>query len=234
MIKLMGFGESFGVADPSPFVLKVNAYMTMSGIEFQTFGGLSALKNAPKGKLPYIDDNGKIIADSFFILKHLQSNYDSPLDQPLTDEQRAISNLIVKSLDENFYWCIVHSRWVRDDTWPIIKQRFFGEMPFPLAQIVPFVARRGVKSALMKQGLSKHSDEEILVIAKDTLTSLSALLGDKRYMWGDNPTTLDAIVYAFVAQVTLIELDNPLIRLGREYKNLVDYCQRIKQQYYGN
>ncbi|MEA1888330.1 MAG: glutathione S-transferase family protein, partial [Pseudomonadota bacterium] len=62
MIKLYGFGNNFGVADASPFVLKVDAYMRMAGIQFENIPGLVNLRKAPKGKLPFIDDNGKIIA----------------------------------------------------------------------------------------------------------------------------------------------------------------------------
>lgn len=234
MIKLFGFGESFGVADSSPFVLKVNVYLKMSGIDFKSSSGFSAFKNAPKGKLPYIDDDGEIIADSFFILRHLQKKYGSSLDGDLTDEQKAMSKLIIKSLEENFYWCIVYSRWLRSDTWPTIKNAFFGTMPFPLNYIIPIVARRGVKSAFIKHGMGKHSDTEIMEIAEDTLGSLSVMLSDKTYFFGDDPSTLDAVVYAFLAQVTLADIDNPLNRLARKFDNLLSYCERINAKYYGN
>ena len=232
MIKLYSFGKSFGVADPSPFVLKINAYLTMNAIAFESYSGFNAFKNAPKGKLPYLEDDGKVIADSFFILKHLKAKYGDAMDEHLSDEQKATSQLIIKSLDENFYWCIIYSRWVREDTWPIIKNRFFSAMPFPLNKLLPFVARKGVKSAFVKHGMGKHNEAEIMAIAEDTLTSLATLLGDKPYFFGDKPCTLDAAAYAFLAQVTIIELDNPLNSLAREYKNLVRYCESIRARYY--
>lgn len=232
MIKLYGFGESFGVADPSPFVLKVNIYMKMAGIEFDDFSGFSAFKSAPKGKLPYIEDNGEVIADSFFILRHLKDKYGNSLDDNLTNEQKAISNLVIKSLDENFYWCIVYSRWLRDDTWPVVKNAFFGNMSFPLNRIAPIFARRGIESAFVKHGMGKHSDAEIMEIAKETLESLSTMLSDKTYFFGNSPSTLDAVVYAFLAQVTIANLDNPLNQLARKFDNLVSYCERINTKYY--
>jgi len=233
MITLYSFGPNFGLVDPSPFVLKVAAWMKFAEIDFDWSADLNHLRRAPKGKLPFIDDNGEVWADSWFIIRHLQRKYDDPLDAWLSYEQRAISSLVIKSLDENFYWTIIHSRWIKDDTWPTIRETFFGGMPLPLRQIVPWVARRATRTAFNKQGMGRHSDAEILEIAKDTLRSLSLLLGDKSWLFSDRPCTLDATVFAFVAQVTLVELDNELTRLGRQYDNLVQYCRRINDEHFG-
>lgn len=67
MIKLHGFGARLGVADPSPFVLKVDAYLRVTGTAFDRVNSLNNLSKAPKGKLPFIDDGGQIIADSQII-----------------------------------------------------------------------------------------------------------------------------------------------------------------------
>ncbi|MGR9114491.1 MAG: glutathione S-transferase family protein [Gammaproteobacteria bacterium] len=232
MIKLFGFGPQFGVPDPSPFVLKVDAFMRMAGIEFAFEPGFDNLRKAPKGKLPFIEDDGKVIADSFFIIEHLRQKYHPSLDEWLSEEQRAIADLIIKSLDENFYWCLVYSRWFCDDTWPTIKTAFFGGLPFPANHVVPIIVRRGICNALIKQGMGRHNDQEILSIAQHTLASLSRLLDGKPYFLGGQPCTLDAAAFAFLAQLILVDYDNPTNRLAASYGNLVDYCHRIKQRYY--
>ena len=125
MITLFSFGPQFGLIDPSPFVLKVDAYLRMTNIPFTSSPSFGNLQRSPKGKLPYIEDNGQLIADSFFILQYLKNQYNISLDEHLSTEQKALAHLVTKSIDENLYWCIVHSRWVRDDTWPTVKQAFF-------------------------------------------------------------------------------------------------------------
>ncbi|MFT7373660.1 MAG: glutathione S-transferase [Oleiphilaceae bacterium] len=232
MITLFSFGPNFGVGDPSPFVLKIDAYMRMAGLEFKSISNVNNLIKAPKGKLPYIEDNGKIISDSFFILEHLDKNYGKLLDDHLSDEQKALSNLIIKSLDENFYWCIIYSRWLCNDTWPTVKKALFGGLPFPIKRIAPTIAKARVKSAFIKHGMGKHTDKEIMKIAKNTLESLSTLLSDKTYFFGDTPCTLDAVVYAFLSQLTISTLDNPLNQMSREFDNLVSYCVRINETFY--
>ena len=42
------------------------------------------------------------------------------------------------------------------------------------------------------------------------------------------------MVYAFLAEAILVDLDNDFTRLARQYSNLNDYCQRIQQQYFAS
>ncbi len=65
MITLRSFGPAFGLPDPSPFVTKAEVLLKMAGLPYTVDTG--GFKKAPKGKLPYIDDDGETIADSTFI-----------------------------------------------------------------------------------------------------------------------------------------------------------------------
>ena len=103
MIKLYSFGPAFGLIDPSPFVTKVNLFMLVNDIEFEIICDFSKLQKAPKKKLPVIDDDGNMIADSMFILDYLSDKYNVNMDHWLTEEQRATAHLIGKSLEENLF-----------------------------------------------------------------------------------------------------------------------------------
>lgn len=232
MINLYSFGSNFGVIDPSPFVLKVDAYMRLAQIEYMSFPNVDNLKKAPKGKLPFISDGETTITDSEFIISYLQEKFQVNLDSHLSDQQKSIAYLIGKSVDENLYWSLVHSRWINDDTWVHVKKAFFGSMPFPLKFIIPPIARKGVSSLLYKQGLGRHSDEEINNIADRTFQSLSNILGDKTYFFGESPCTFDATAFGFLAQFISVSLNNEMNDLARNYSNLVDYCNKMNAEYY--
>ena len=145
MIKLFSIGPAFGLPDQSFFVSKVDSYLRINGIAFESVPDVNELSVDPKQKQPFIEDKGKVIADSAFIIDHINSQYNVTLDNELTDEQRAMAYLISKSLDENLYWCIVYSRWIDGDVWPIIRANFFDALPFPLNKVIPIVARRSTK-----------------------------------------------------------------------------------------
>ncbi len=232
MITLYAFGPAFGVADPSPFVLKTQTFMRMVNIPYESIGSAQNLQKSPKGKLPFIKDNKEIISDSFFILNHLTAKHAIDLDDHLTPEQLAQTHFISKSIEESLYWCAVYFRWIYEENWQFIKKEFFGKMPFPLNKIVPIIAQKGVKKSLHGHGLGRHSEQEILLIAEKHLEALSVFLGEKKYCFGDKPSSLDATVYAFLAEIILVSLDSPLSERAKKYKNLVNYSQRMHDQYF--
>ena len=232
MIKLFGFGPQFGLVDPSPFVLKVDALLRLTQTPFEVITNVKNLSNAPKKKLPYIEDQGKNIADSHFIFEYIKTHHDQELDTWLSPGQKATAHLTSRALDEAFYYCLIYSRWCRDDTWPIVKQAFFGGMPALLRHIIAGRLRKQVINGLKDQGFGRHSHEEILQLTHQSLQALNDLLGDKPYMLGEHMCSLDATCFAFLAQMILAEIDNPYNAKARSYSALVQYCQRIHQQLY--
>ena len=234
MIKLYSFGPAFGLIDPSPFVTKVNLFMLVNDIEFEIICDFSKLQKAPKKKFPVIDDDGNMIADSMFILDYLSDKYNVNMDHWLTEEQRATAHLIGKSLEENLYWCLVHSRWINNDTWPIIKERFFNGMPFPLNKLIPIIARSGTKKRIQGHGMGAHTNSEIHDIADRSFNSISTLLGNKRFMFGEKISSLDLIVFAQIGAFTLSSLDNQMTQLAKKYDNLVTLTQEIQNTHYPN
>jgi glutathione S-transferase len=232
MIKLYGFGKAFGVADASPFVVKVDLFLKLAGIDFEYIGDFNQLKKSPKNKLPFIDDNGKKVGDSAFIVQHLTEKYEVKLDAHLSETQKAQAALYTKALDESLYWCLVYSRWVKDDTWPILYEAFFSQIPIPFKWIMPGIIRKDVKKTLKRQGYGRHSETELLTIANVHFSALSSLLGDKDYFFGEKLSSFDAIAYSALCEFISVDFFNNFNQQARKYENLVQYCQRIEAKYY--
>lgn len=231
MITLYNFGPYQGLADPSPFCMRVDCYMRATGLEFQTESGASFIGKSPKHKLPFIDDDGQQIGDSNFIIEYLKEKYGDKLDQDLNGEQKAVARAFTKMLDENLYWCLVHSRWI-GPAWENTREEFFGSMPLPLKMVIPALARRSVIKTLYLHGLGRHSDKEKLHIAEQDIQALSDYLGDKEYFLSDSLTTLDITVFAFMCELTIPQVKSDLADIALRYDNLVNFVNRIKQQYY--
>ena len=234
MIKLYGFGKSFGVIDASPFVVKVDLFLRITGLEYKSVNDFGHIKQSPKHKLPFIDDRGLKVGDSSEILQYLTNNYNLTLDDFLSVQEKAQAALYSRALDESLYWCIVFSRWVKDDTWPIISQTFFAKMPAPIKWFLPNVIRKDVKKTLYRQGFGRHSEQELLLIADKHFSALSILLADKNYFFGDNICSFDAVLYSHLIQFILVDFDNSFNQQAKQYDNLVKYCQRIKAKYYAD
>lgn len=231
MIKLYQFAPGFGLPNASPFCMKVETYMRMVGLPFELDNRGQLLK-APKGKLPFIEDDGERIGDSNFILAHLKRKYGDPLDTQLTPEQRACASAFVRLMEEHLYWAVLHTRWFTAEGWKFTRDAFFGRLPVPLRLLVPPIARRAMSKQLYGHGMGRHTEAEIMEIGRDDLNALSAFLGDKAYFMGDVPTSVDASAYAFIANTLWAPVDSPLRREAAGLPNLDSYCQRMKARYY--
>ncbi len=88
MITLYTFGPAFGLPDPSPFVMKAEILLKMTKLPYRTDN--TGFSKAPKGKLPYVDDDGIVIADSTFIRWHIEKKHGVDFDQGLDAGQRVM------------------------------------------------------------------------------------------------------------------------------------------------
>ncbi|WP_347986244.1 glutathione S-transferase family protein [Methylomonas sp. AM2-LC] len=235
MLKLYKFGQVGDVCDASSFCAKVEAYFRLANLPYDTASGPQYLCKAPKGKLPFIEDNGKLIADSSFIIRYVQDTYNANIDSHLSAIEKAIAHAFIKMLDENLYWVLVHARWQLPHNITTLHKTFFDSIPFPMNKIIAYTARRDVLSKLQKQGMGRHSNAEITEIGKQDLNALSVLLGDKTYFFGDKPSSLDAAAYATLMQMLLVtEFTAPIFDAAKSYTNLVEFTNRFHAKYFPN
>lgn len=233
-MKLYGFGAGMGVLDPSPYVLKVMAYLNISGQAFDYIGDAGNLQKAPRGKLPFMEDSGEVITDSFNIICHIDKQLDKTVDDHLTAEQRSLAYLLGRSLDEDYYWFLVYSRWVESDGWALMKQNIADGMPFPLSKIIPLVARPSVVKKAKLQGVAKRDTDEIYQLVDETLLAFNTLLGEKTFLLSDQVSSLDAVAYSYFAQQVYGSQTLRFNQLIEKYPKLVAYVKRFHEQYMVN
>ena len=95
MIQLYGFTPVWGLPDCSPFVTKVDAYLRLAKLPFETVPfSAQAFAAAPKGKYPCIADGNERIADSNFIIAYLKRKYGDPLDAALSPVEHALGHTV--------------------------------------------------------------------------------------------------------------------------------------------
>lgn len=236
-IRLNKFGEAWGIADGSPFCLKLENFLREADIPFdvEPFNFRRSFRRAPKGKLPFIEDtDGTLIGDSSLIIALLSQRHGIDLDAPLTPGQTATAHACRRMLDEHLYWVIVHSRWLDEAGWPVTRQAFFSRMPALLQPVATALARRGVTSALHAQGIGRHPRETIYALGQQDVEALSRLLGDDSYFFAtERPTLLDLWAHAFIAEIIAPPIPSPLQSATRALDNLVAHCQRLQTRLYG-
>jgi len=230
MITLYTFGPSFGLPDPSPFAIKAIALLKLAGVDFKLANGDP--RKAPKAKLPWIDDNGKRIADSTFIGFHLQESYGIDFYADTTPADRATGWAFEKMCEEHLYYAIVYERWMIEENFNKGPRKFFDIVPMPMRPVVIRLVRRQVKRDLHGQGLGRHTHDEIVLLAKRDIEALSQFLGDKTYFLGDRVTGSDAVVAAFILSVQAKYFPGPLRDAVLAHHNLVAYARRMGEHWF--
>lgn len=231
MITLYQFPRFFNLPNLSPFCAKVECYLRMARLEY-TIEAVTDTRKAPKGKCPYISEDGNLIADSEMILDYLEKQYDVNLDNTLSPEQKAQSRAIQAMLDERLYWSAVYSRWMDEQNWCKVSELFFGDMPFPMNKIVPPIARKQIRRQLYGHGMGRHSEEEIYMIGKADIAAIANILGSKQFIHGDQATRVDACVFSYVSNFIVPPFHSPLTNTVQEHANLIDYNQRMMTTYF--
>lgn len=232
MITLYQFSPTWGVPNLGQFNVKVETYLRMVGLPYKVMETMPL--KAPKGKLPYIEDQGQSIADSRFILEYLKEQYGDPLDKGLTAEQGAVMVAFQRLLEENLYWVGMYTRWAyTEENWQVNKKAIFSGMPPIIRDIAAWVYRRRViGKQIYGHGMGRHSAQEIFHIGKIDLESLSVFLGDKAYFMGDKPTSLDASAFAILVNTLSVPIESPAKDYGLSLSNLVAYCERMTKEFY--
>ena len=230
MITLYTFGPAFGLPDPSPFVTKAEVLLKMSGIAYRT--DTTGFRRAPKGKLPYIDDDGERIADSTFIRWHLENKYRIDFDKGLSAEQRAIAWAFEKMAEDNLYWALVDARWFDEGNFAKGPKNFFRQIPALVRPLMVAFIRRQLKRTLYGQGLGRHTGTEIVALGTRSIAAIADFLGSKPFFMGSEPSSVDATVFAFVAGTLCPHFDTQLRIAAERQDNLRRYVGRMTARYY--
>jgi glutathione S-transferase len=231
MITLYTFGPAFGLPDPSPFVTKAAALLKLAGLAYATNTG--GFGKAPKGKLPYIDDGGTIVADSTFIRTHIEARYGVDFDKGLSPHERGVAWAVEKMLEDHLYWGVVHSRWMDDRNFNVGPITFFQKVPALVRPLVIAMIRRQVRRTLHGQGIGRHSPAEIASLMNRAIDALAAILGDKPYLMGNEPCGADATAYAFTLGVLCPAFESPMRGRAASHANLVAYAERMRARFHG-
>ena len=230
MITLYTFGRAFGLPDMSPFVMKAEMLLKLAGLDYRTDS--NGFSNAPKGKLPYIDDDGEVIADSTFIRRHIEQKYGFDFDKGLDAEQRATAWALERMFEDHIYWTFLHARWMDEGNFARGPRVYFESMPIPMRFIVPRMARRQLKAQIMGHGMGRHNDEEIVMLGTRSLDAAADFLGDKTFMMGHEPSGLDATAFAFLAGALCPLFETPLRTALERHDNIKAYVSRMAERYY--
>jgi glutathione S-transferase len=227
VVILHGIPRSPTIPSASPFILKLETYLRMAKIKYEydstdSFG--------PKGKTPWISLNGEHVGDSQLIINFLEKKFEKNLNGSYSEDQLAVATLARVALEEHFFWAAALWTFVFDKAHHIYNHITHIN---PKWLIGVFVGRK-VKKVGWYHGIGRHSQEEIQALASKDIRSVAKILGNKKFLLGDEPCADDAALFGFFAQTQWgLLMGSPYQKLvNDELKNVQEYCVRMKEKFW--
>jgi glutathione S-transferase len=182
--------------------------------------------------MPVLREGSRLVPDSSAIIDYLERTRGKPLDAALTPKQRAIATAIKAMLEEQLYFVVLHQRWKQDHNWALYKPVFVelaGKLGVPsfLRNLVVGQIRKQMVASLHGQGIGRHTPDEAIALGIAILDSVSELC-EGPFFFGDQPSTIDATVYAFVASIAQAPFEGPLKERALRDAKLSRYCAHVK------
>jgi glutathione S-transferase len=231
MITLYQFARTWGIPNLSQFCVKLETYLRMARFPYEI--KITLPLKAPLGKLPYIVDNDKKIADSRVIVRYLQNSYGDSLDSHLGPEEKATAKAYQRLLEEHLYWVTMYTRWsYTDSNWRQNKQAIFGVLPPVARDIAAWIYRIRINSQIRGHGISRLSQDQIFDLGREDIDALADFLGDKSYFMGDKPTSLDASAFGILVNTIRCPIESPIKEYALAKTNIVAYCNRMQAEFF--
>jgi glutathione S-transferase len=173
-------------------------------------------------------DGEEAIGDSDRIIAHLKRRYDPGIDHALSPGQLNLDFLVRRTLDD-LYWPMSFSRWRDDRFWPSFRDAILATHADVSASDLE-AAREYNRLRYHYQGIGRYEPEQVYARGIDDLRVVADLLGDDGFVFKPEPTTVDAAIYGFVANIYFYEIDTPLKQYVLSRPALVRHCEAIHER----
>ncbi len=231
-MKLYQPKRAFGLPCPSAFCVKLEMYLRMAEIPYERAEGDP--RSAPKGKVPWIEVDDFVLGDSAFIIDYLKQQHGDPLDGQLTPRQQAEGHAIRRMLEDNLYFIASYTKWADDEAFAIYAAELFDGMPAEQLEYVPPMVRKKALDKFDSQGIGRHNEAEIYALGIQDIEAFSTLLGDKEFLFGDQPSSFDASAFGVIGNLKDGPFKSPVRDAARSTTNVSDYIDRIRQTYFAD
>jgi glutathione S-transferase len=233
MITLFQWPSKTKLPNSGMFCLKLESYLRLQKIPYKAESTIK-IEKSPKKTMPYIERNGKLMADSQLIIEMLEREPSLPMDSHLTPVQKSQSTAYRLMLENQLVYIVMYYRWIAETGWHTWSRQLFDGAPGFIRVLIGGSMRKDIRKLIHGVGVSRHSEEEILNMAKNTLSACSVLIGEKKYAFGDKVSTLDTMVFSVVANILWSEVPNPLIEIvKKDFPNLEAYSKRLGLEIFG-
>jgi glutathione S-transferase len=176
------------------------------------------------GKLPTIEDDGRVVADSTEIAYYLEERFPDPPLLPKHPLERALVHVLEDWADESLYFYEMTLRF----TLPHNRRRWLPvlmkyEAPW-FQRIAPFVMPMVFKSRVRTQGVGRKATEAVVADVERHVGAVDGLVGDGQWLVGSALTLADIAVFV---QFVCIRGSDEGTRLIAAHPRVAAWMERV-------
>ena len=127
---------------------------------------------------------------------------------------------------DDLYWVMSYSRWQDERYWPAFCAALMREHPH-LYEPGLLKAKEYNAMRYYYQGIGRFTPDAAYARGLADLAVLSRAVPADGYVHGAQPTSADAAIYGFIANIYFYDIETPLKQFVSSQQNLVRHCTAI-------
>lgn len=230
MIVLHGTVPAFGVPQASPFAMKVELLLKLSGLPYQVVQ--ADIRAAPRGKIPWIVDEEAVVSDSRMIKTYLETHYTIDFTNDYSARALAHGLAIERMLEDHLYPLLMQQRWTSLRDFNLGPAQGFDRAPALQRMWLRITAARRARHLYIALGLDRLTAAEKYALVCKALDAIETAIAGQLYMLGGRVCGVDATVYAFLAALAAPQVRSSYGDYLRKQVELSAYMARMQAEFY--
>jgi glutathione S-transferase len=220
------FSPNWGLPTAGPFALKLIKWLDLAGITYRQRYEDRAGKG-PKGKNPWVELDGELIADSEVIIARLAERSGFDIDADLSAEQRALSHAVRRMLEEHLHMVLEWELFVHPEGAAEVRRMVERQVPGIAASALASLVCRHFRRQLHARGIGRHSPEVIAAKGKVDVDAFEALLGERPFLLGSRPAMADVSAYGLLGPMAAWPMRTPVADYIKSRPLVLAYLDRM-------
>jgi hypothetical protein len=130
-------------------------------------------------------------------------------------------------------WVMSYSRWKDEQFWPAFRDALLREHP-TLTEPGLRKAQEFNFQRYYFQGIGRYAPDAAYARGLADLKVLADIIPANGYVHGEKPTSIDAGIYGFIANILFYDIDTPLKQFVVSAGNMARHCHAIHGVVMGN
>jgi glutathione S-transferase len=225
-LSVFTFSPDWGLPTSGPFALKLVKWLDLAGIAYRQRYEDRAGKG-PKGKNPWVELDGELIADTEVIIGRLAERSGFDIDGRLTADQRALSHAVRRMLEEHLHMVLEWELFVHPQGAAEVRRMAARQLPAVAVGPVAAMVCRHFRRQLHARGIARHSPEIIAAKGKADVDAFEVLLGDGPFLFGPQPVMADVSAYGLLGPMAAWPMRTPVADYIKSRPALQSYLDRM-------